>query len=259
MKIREIFGALEQFAPLSLQESYDHAGLQIGLTEDADATGALLCLDVTEEIIEEAVERGCNVVVSHHPLLFRPLTAVRSDDYVSRTLAAAIRADVCVYSAHTNLDNARGGVCHTMADRLGLQDCRPLVPMADGAGSGLVGTLPEPLGYSEFLDLVSGRFFVDSLRHNDWAGSQVSRVALCGGAGSSLIGEAARSGADAFVTGEIGYHHFFGWDDRMLLCEIGHYESEQFAIPLLKQILREAFPELPLIETVIDTNPIRYR
>lgn len=258
MKIREIFGALEQFAPLSLQESYDHAGLQIGLTEDADATGALVCLDVTEDIIREATERGCNVVVSHHPLLFRPLAEVRSDDFVSRTLVAAVRSGVNVYSAHTNLDNAPGGVCATMAERLGLQDCRPLVPMADGAGSGLLGVLPEPLSADAFVALAKRQFALQSLRRNGWTGGAVSRVALCGGAGASLIADAALCGADAFLTGEIGYHRFFGWDDRLLLCEIGHYESEQFALPLLAGILCRAFPALPVVQTALDTNPIRY-
>lgn len=259
MKIREIFEALEQFAPLSLQESYDHAGLQIGLTEDASATGLLLCLDVTEDVIAEAAQLGCNVVVSHHPLLFHPLAQVTQHDYVGRTLTAAIRAGVNVYAAHTNLDNAAGGVCHQMAQQLHLQDCRPLEPIgSEGHGSGLIGLLPAPLTRSEFLELLKTTFRVSSVRYNDWTGQRVQRVALCGGAGASLIPEALQAQADTFVTGEIGYHRFFGLEQQLLLCEIGHFESEQYTVDLLHQLLQQRFPTLPIHQTRLHTNPILY-
>lgn len=261
MKIREIFSALEHFAPLSLQESYDNAGLQFGLTGDAELTGALVCLDVTEDVIAEAALLGCNVIVSHHPLLFRPLRRVSGADYVGRTLVAAVRANIALYAAHTNLDNAAGGVCATMAARLRLRDCRPLIPMpgqAEGAGSGLVGILPEPLERGLFLRLVKERFGVSCLRCNAWTGETVRRVALCGGAGASLLGDAEAAGADAFVTGEVGYHRFFGLENQMLVCEIGHYESEQFAVALLHKLVSEAAPHCPVHETRQKTNPVHY-
>lgn len=261
MKIREIFSALEHFAPLSLQESYDNAGLQFGLTGDAELTGALVCLDVTEDVVAEAERLGCNLIVSHHPLLFRPLRRVSGTDYVGRTLVAAVKANIALYAAHTNLDNAAGGVCATMAERLGLRDCRPLIPVArqaEGAGSGLVGVLPDPLKRELFLRLVKERFGVSCLRCNAWTGETVRRVALCGGAGASLIGDAEAAGADAFVTGEVGYHRFFGLENQLLVCEIGHYESEQFAVALLHKLVSEAAPQCPVHETQLNTNPVHY-
>lgn len=128
MKIQEVVDALEQFAPLPLQESYDNAGLQVGLTE-ADVSGALLCLDVTEDVVDEAVRRGCNLVVSHHPLLFRGLKRISGGDYVQRAVMKAIKNDVCVVSMHTNLDNAEGGVNYKIAELLGLHEVT-LLPRA---------------------------------------------------------------------------------------------------------------------------------
>lgn len=259
MKIREIFEALEQFAPLSLQESYDHTGLQIGLTEDANATGVLLCLDVTEDVITEATQRVCNVVISHHPLLFHPLAQVTQHDYVGRTLTAAIRAGVNVYAAHTNLDNAAGGVCHKMAAQLCLRDTMPLVPLGtSGHGNGLIGNLSRPHTPQGFLQQLKEAFRVPCVRHNDWTGHTVQRVALCGGAGASLISEALQAKADVFVTGEIGYHRFFGQEHQMLLCEIGHFESEQYTVQLLHELLHQWFPDLTIHETQHHTNPIHY-
>lgn len=127
MKIKEIVSALERFAPLPLQDGFDNAGLQIGLTE-AEATGALLCLDVTEAVVDEAVALGCNLIVSHHPLLFRACKSVTGKDYVERCILKAIKNDIAVYSAHTNLDNAPGGVNYKMAEKIGLRRVRVLEP-----------------------------------------------------------------------------------------------------------------------------------
>ena len=269
MKIREIIGALEQFAPLSLQDSYDNAGLQIGLTEDADASGALLCLDVTEEVVAEAQERGCNLIVSHHPLLFHPLKRIVGEDYVQRTVVEAIRRGIAIYSAHTNLDNASGGVSWRMAEKLGIQDVRvlksnsnyaPPSPGGDGggAGAGIIGQLPEKMEREDFIAWVKEVFDADSVRYNSWTGEQVRTVALCGGAGAFLIPDAIAAGADVFLTGEIGYHRFFGYEDAIQLMEIGHYESEQYTLEILREIITKADPTLPVHTTTVETNPINY-
>ena len=260
MKIGTIIAALEQFAPLSLQDGFDNAGWQIGLTEDADASGALLCLDVTEDVLEEAAAKRCNLVVSHHPLLFHPLKRITGEDYVQRCAMRAIRMGIGLYAAHTNLDNAPGGVNAVMAGRLGLVDCRPLQPKegVEGAGSGLVGRLPQPMPTVAFLQRVREAFAVPCVRHNAWQGGVVERVALCGGAGAFLIPDAANCQADAFITGEIGYHRFFGWEQQLLLAEIGHYESEQFTVNLLERIIRQAAPDVPVFRTGTQTNPIAY-
>ena len=148
-----MLSALEQFAPLPLQESWDNAGLQVGLTE-AEVSGALLCLDVNEMIVDEAIRKGCNLIVSHHPLLFRGLKQVSGQDYVQRCVMKAVKNDIVIASMHTNMDNAMNGVNWKIAERLGLMDCRFFAPkQVNGieAGSGVVGTLPQPMSAKDFI------------------------------------------------------------------------------------------------------------
>lgn len=260
MKIKEIVSALERFAPLPLQESYDNAGLQTGLT-DAEATGALLCLDVTETVIDEAIALGYNLVVSHHPLVFRGVKSITGRDYVGRCLLKAIKNDIALYAAHTNLDNAPGGVNFAIARKLGLEDVRFLAPQ-DGSGqeggSGLIGTLPDWETETDFLRRVKKTFEAGCVRHSRMTGRQIRTVALCGGAGSFLIADAVAAGADVFLTGEIRYHEYFGHEREILLAEIGHYESEQYTRQLLADILHEQCPSLKVEITKINTNPIKY-
>lgn len=259
MQVRDIVRALEKFAPLPLQDSYDNSGLQIGLTT-AEVSGALLCLDVTEAVIEEAASEGCNLIVSHHPLLFRGCKQITEQNYVSRCVMSAIRHGIAVYSAHTCLDNAYKGVTYRMASLLGLERLQPLLPspLQGGAGSGLVGEFKNPMPTEAFLRLVKDTFKAACVRHNAYVYPEIRKVALCGGAGAFLIPEALRVHADAFFTGEIKYHDFFGLEKQLLLVDTGHYESEQYTIGLLEDILHRAYPELPLVKTTINTNPIKY-
>lgn len=262
MKIKEVAVALERFAPLPLQEGYDNAGLQVGLTE-TDASGALLCLDVTEDVVREAAERGCNLIVAHHPLLFRGLKCVSDASLVERCVREAVLRGIAVYAAHTNLDNAPGGVNFKMAGKLGLTDVRFLRPVrgADGSegGSGAVGLLPEAEPPMDFLRRVKRVFGVDCLLHNDGPADRlVRRVALCGGAGDFLLEEAAAQGADVFLTGEMGYHRFFGMERRLWIGVLGHYQSERFTVELLREVLAASCPGLPVHETARSTNPVRY-
>lgn len=260
MQIKDVVATLEQFAPLPLQESYDNAGLQVGLTE-AEVSGVLLCLDVTEAAIESAVASCCNLVVAHHPLLFRGLKCVGDATQPERCVRLAIQNGVTIYAAHTNLDNVPGGVCFTMAERLGLSDVRSLLPAcrADGldAVCGLVGRLPSPLLPDGFLRLVKKAFATPCLRHSRSIDRPVETVALCGGAGASFIRDALRAGVDAYVTGEAGYHDFFGLEDRMMLVTAGHFESEQYAVDLLHGLIARTHPGLRLV-VFRDTNPVFY-
>ena len=260
MKIREIIGALEEFAPLSLQDSYDNAGLQIGLTEDAEATGALLCLDVTESVIDEAIDRGCNIIISHHPLLFRPCKSITGADYIERCVIKAIKNDIAIYSAHTNLDNAKDGVNYRIANKLGLKNLKVLDPKREenGTGAGIIGTLSEPMEKDKFIRLVKNTFNASCIRFNSWTGTHIRNIALCGGAGAFLTSKAIKVGADAFITGEIGYHRFFGHENDILLIELGHFESEQYSIDILHEILKKANPNLKTYYTKVRTNPINY-
>ncbi|MBQ0023419.1 MAG: Nif3-like dinuclear metal center hexameric protein [Prevotellaceae bacterium] len=258
MKIRQITTALEEFAPLALQDGYDNAGLQIGLAEDADATGALLCLDVTEAVVDEAIELGCNLIVSHHPLLFRPMKSISGRDYIERTVIKAIKHDITIYSAHTNLDSAEHGVNYKIAEKLNLQSLQWLNPKGESAGEGIIGLLPKPLPKKEFIGIVKDVFNLSSLRCNDWQGEMVTTVALCGGSGAFLIPKAIEKGADTFLTGEIGYHRFFGYEQDILLLELGHFESEQYTSEILQSVISKAAPSLAIHKSAIPTNPILY-
>ena len=253
-----MLSALERFAPLPLQEDWDNAGLQIGLTE-AEASGALLCLDVNEQIVDEAIAKGCNIIVSHHPLLFRGLKRISGDDYVQRVVIKAIKHDICIVSMHTNMDNARGGVNFKMAEKLGLANVGFFAekPGAD-AGSGVVGELPEAVSAEDFVAAVKKAFGVECAMCNELLKRPVKTVAICGGAGDFLLPQAIAMGADAFITGEMHYHVYFGHEQKIQICVIGHYQSEQYTSEIFKSIINEACEELPVYQAETSTNPIIY-
>lgn len=263
MKIREIIDALEDFAPLALQDGFDNAGLQIGLPEDVDAAGVLLSLDVTEQVIDEAINRGCNMVISHHPLLFHPLKSISGKNYVERCIIKAIRNGIVVYAAHTNLDNALNGVNYKIAEKLNLHDLNWLEQKENmNAGSGVVGVLDSPMSKDQFVSFVKETFSVPCVRFNNWHGQTIRTVAVCGGAGAFLIPNAIKHGVDAFITGEIGYHRFFGYEDDLLLMEIGHYESEQFTLDILMDVLRKLLKDdeqCKVMKSQFISNPLIYR
>ena len=252
--------ALEQFAPLPLQESWDNAGLQVGLTE-AEVSGALLCLDVNERIVDEAVAKGCNLIVSHHPLLFRGLKTISDLTDVQRTVTKAIKAGVTVVSMHTNWDNARGGVNFKIAEKLGLSDVNFFATKSVGgveAGSGVVGELAEPMVACDFVLKVKKTFDVECAMTNELLRRPIRRVALCGGAGDFLLDQAVGLGADAFITGEMHYHQYFGYEQKIQICVIGHYQSEQFTSEIFRDVIARSCPEVATYIADTCTNPILY-
>ena len=255
-----MLSALEQFAPLPLQESWDNAGLQIGLTE-ADVSGALLCLDVTEQIVDEAERKGCNLVVSHHPLLFRGLKQISDATDVQRTVWKAVRKGICVVSMHTNLDNAPSGVNFKIAERLGLSGVGFFASKnIDGmeCGSGVIGQLAQPMAADDFIQHVKKQMEAESAMCNELLRRPISRVAVCGGAGDFLLDDAVRAGADAFLTGEMHYHQYFGHEQQIQICVIGHYESEHFSTEIFRDIIQKACPEVKTVIAETNTNPIIY-
>ena len=260
MKAKQVFDALEQYAPLPLQDSYDNAGLQIGLTEEQEVTGALLCLDVTEAIIDEAERMGCNLVVAHHPLLFRGLKSITGQSYVERCVIKAIQKGIGIYAAHTNLDNAEGGVNYRIAEKIGLKNLAFLEAKATTtpAGAGVIGELEAEEDERDFMERVKGLFGIQCIRHNALSGRKIRRVALCGGAGGFLLSQAIAQGADAFLTGEMRYHDYFGHEGELLIAEMGHYESEQYTMDIFAEVLGQRFPELKIVKTTLNTNPINY-
>ncbi len=260
VKIKEVVSALERFAPLPLQEGFDNAGLQVGLTE-AEVSGALLCLDVTEKIVEEAVAKGCNLIVSHHPLIFRPLKHLTGKTDVERTVMAAVKNDVVIVSMHTNFDNARGGVNFKIAEKMGLIDPHFFAEKSvDGivCGSGVIGDLPQALAADDFMLMLKQRFDVESVQCNQLLRRPIRKVAVCGGAGSFLLPEAMAQGADAFVTGEMHYHEYFAHEQEIQIAVIGHYQSEQYTKEIFKSIIEAECPGVRTELTEQNTNPIIY-
>lgn len=336
MKIKELLRHLEHIAPPFYQESYDNAGLIVG-DSAAACTGALLCLDSTEAVIEEAIRKNCNLVIAHHPIVFRGLKKITGKNYVERTVLKAIKNDVAIYAIHTNLDNVfRKGVNQKFAERLGLTDLQILAPkqvlkklvtwttgeqaetlqqtLLDGGafqpniirtdaaspirlemifpevaknavmealfknhpagqpvfdilptenvypeiGSGMLGSLQMPVSEEDFLKMVKKQMRAGCVRHTQLLGRQVSKVAICGGSGGFLLPNAIAAGADVFITADYKYHEFFDADGKIVIADIGHYESEQFTIQLLFDILSEKFPTFALHLTEVNTNPVRY-
>lgn len=363
MKVSDIATCIEEIAPLSLQEDYDNAGWQV---EDkySEATGALLCIDVTEEVVDEAISLGVNLIISHHPLLFKGVKSLTGKNYVERTVIKAIQHNISIYASHTNLDNAWSGVNFKMAEKLGLTNLSILMPQggkllklvtyvpvshadivrnalftagcgnigdydlcsynSNGfgtfragldshpycgtignlhqeeetrietvlpeylkevatqallkthpyeepafdfikienqwvkAGSGVVGELLCPMDEMDFLQRTKTVFHAGCIKYSNLRNRRIRRVALCGGAGAFLISQAIASDADVFITGEIKYHDYFGYDEHILLAEVGHYETEQYTKDIFCDIITKKFPNFAVHYTKVETNPINY-
>lgn len=252
MKAREIANIIEGFAPLSEQEEWDNSGFCIG-SPDKEIKGVLVGFDCTEALVKEAVERGADMIVTHHPLIFSGLKKIDPDDVVGRVVYLAIQNDIVIYAAHTNADKAQGGVNTLFAERLGLLGVEPL----DESGLALVGTLAEELSGEKFIEYVKDRFSLKALRSSDPSGKMVRKVALCAGSGSSFISKGVKAGADAFVTGDVSYHHFF-CEEGFMVLDIGHYESEIEIVNTLFSILRKNLPTFAVFTTSNNNNPIYY-
>ena len=276
LRIHEIVSAFEAVAPLALQESYDNSGLIVG-DRDAEVTRALLCLDCTEAVVDEAIGKGCDIIIAHHPIVFGGLKRFTGGDYVQRTVIKAIQNNIAIYACHTNLDNVlRGGVNERIAQQLGFDVERVLRPIAADfgsfanqggfvdsevfrtAGAGILCNLQKPMNVLDFLQHVKERMGAEVVKYTKCDIEVVGKVAICGGAGSFLIGDALRAGADAFITSDVKYHEFFDAQGKMLLCDIGHYESEKYTIDLFSNILSAKFPKFATIFAGTITNPIDY-
>ncbi len=356
MKIKEITQYLETIAPLKYQESYDNAGLIVG-NPNAECTKALLCLDSTEAIVAEAIERGCNLIIAHHPIVFSGLKQLTGKTYIERTIIEAIKNDIAIYAAHTNLDNVLTGVNQKICDKLGLVNCsilRPkkgilkklqtLCPLAavdqvrnallqagagqvgdyaettfnilgvstfqentpnvTGAhqgemkietvypahlenqilqalfkvhphekvsfdiialenayqriGAGMIGELEKPLNERDFLEQLKSKMKTNCVRYTTLRRKKVKKVAICGGAGSFLLNDAIAKGASVFVTADFKYHQFFDANSKIVIADIGHYESEQYTIELFQELLTEKFSNFDALLSKVNTNPIKY-
>ena len=220
MKIKEITDAIERFAPLALQEGYDNAGLVVGDPE-REVGRALLAVDVTEEVLAEAEREGCDLVVTHHPIVFHPLKRLNEADYVQRCVARAVRRDIALYACHTNLDSAPNGMSWRLASELGIGSLHVLAPSPD-------------------------------------KGEGVGRVAVCTGAGGSLLGEALRAGAELYLTADLKYNDFMAPSGRLTVADIGHFESEYCAIEILFEIFSKNLRTFAVRKSRCSCNPVNY-
>jgi len=256
-KVRDIASAIEFFAPRRFQEDYDNAGLQVG-DPNMDVSAILLCLDVTEDILAEAERRSCNMIVSHHPLIFKGIKQLTGGDPVQRMAIEAIKKNIAIYSAHTNLDAAWDGVSHEIAHTLGLENLRVLAPRGDdpSVGTGVIGEM-RPTPKLEFLRRVKETFSVRALRFSaNSPALVVKKVAVCGGSGAFLIRKAIEEGADAIVTGDVKYHDFTSYELDIIIADIGHYESELCSRKIFSRIIRDSFPEAVVYFSEKESNPI---
>jgi dinuclear metal center YbgI/SA1388 family protein len=256
MQIEQIISTIEDFAPLALQEDFDNSGLQVG-DPSQKLRGILLCLDVTQEVIDEAIELDCNLIVSHHPLLFRPLRTLTGKTYIERCVIKACKNDLVIYAAHTNLDNAWGGVNFLLAEKIGLQNIRFLKPGTIG-GAGAMGELVAPEDEESFLERIENIFQLKNLKHSPFTGKTIREVALCGGSGAFLIPAAVEAGADVFLTGEARYNDFYDVEDHLLLAVLGHYETEQHTKELFFDIISKKNSNFAIHFSSVNTNPVNY-
>ncbi len=254
MKISQITEVIERFAPLGWQESYDNAGLIVGRPDD-EVHKALLAVDVTEEVLDEAEAEGCDIVLTHHPIVFHALKRFNSADPVQRCVERAIRSRIALYACHTNLDSAPGGMSWRLAGMLGVGNLEVLQPAeaGGGVGFGVVGDLPEAVDTVEFMRFVRRKLGVKVIRHSD-----VRRVAVCTGAGASLIGDARRAGAGIYITADLKYNDFMTPDKALTVADIGHFESEYCVIELLFDILSKNLCTFAVRKSEHSRNPVNY-
>jgi dinuclear metal center YbgI/SA1388 family protein len=363
VKIKEIIDCIEAFAPISLQEPWDNCGLLTG-DLSREAISALITLDVTEQVIDEAIANGNNLIIAHHPFIFSGIKKVNGKNETERILINAIKNDIAIYAAHTNIDVVKNGVSWMMARKLGLEkvstlskgngllkklvvfvpeshadavrnalfdagagrignygscsfnsqgegtfcgdettkpfvgqpgetcfekevkietvfpfylqskilssmkkahpyeevayDIYPIENKHDSIGLGVIGMLGAAINASDFLLYAKETFHCATIRYAGNSNRKVQRIALCGGAGSSLIGEAVKAGADVYITGDIKYHQFFESGDQLLLADIGHYESEQFTKELFYEIVTNKFSKFAIRLSDVQTNPVKY-
>lgn len=262
-KVIDLYHFLDGIAPFELQEDYDNAGIIVGDPE-MEVTGVMMCLDSTEAIIDEAIQRNCNVIIAHHPIIFSGLKQLVGANYVQRTVMKAIRNDIAILAIHTNLDNVlANGVNEMIAKKLGLSDLSILAPkqqdvIDDVAGAGLVGYYDDHMSAVNFLDLLKEKMQLDVVKHTALCYDEVKKIAICGGSGGFLLEHAKSAGAHVFVTSDYKYHEYFDADNDIIIADIGHYESEQYTIELLYKLIKENFSTFAAHYTQRSTNPVYY-
>ncbi|MBR1627364.1 MAG: Nif3-like dinuclear metal center hexameric protein [Bacteroidales bacterium] len=230
--IQDIIFAIEEVAPLHWQESYDNAGLIIG-DVNKECSGVLICLDVFASTVRQAVEKKCNLIISHHPFIFHGIKKLEHGSQITNILTLAIKNDIAVYSAHTNMDSSLIGVNAVLGEKLFLGNISPLdnerySSETNFLGSGAVGVLEQECRAEDYLQKVKKSLNLYSIRYAGNTEKKIKKVGYCGGSGSFLIDAAIQKGCDMFLTGDLKYHDFLSCEDKIIIADIGHFESEQF-------------------------------
>ena len=260
-RISDVTEFLEQIAPLNYQENYDNSGLITG-DPNWKISGVLTCLDTTLEVIQEAKIKGCNLIISHHPKIFRAIKKLDVQYYVDKVIIQAVKNDIAIYAIHTNLDNVlTNGVNETIANRLGLINYSILQVKnhpENVIGAGLLAESKEPLSCQDLLFLLKKNLLTGIIKYTKDLGRPINKLAICGGSGSFLIREAIKQGAEVLISSDFKYHDFFEANDQIVLMDVGHFESEQFTKDLLFNLISRNFPNFASHCTKINTNPIQY-
>lgn len=259
MKVRDIAAAIEESAPLAIQEGFDNSGLIVGSSDD-EVGSALIAVDITEEVMDEAERLGVGMVISHHPIIFHALKRLNGTTYVQRVVERAIRKGIALYACHTNLDAVRGGMSYQLAEMLGVGGLTLLSHSAADpeAGFGVVGELPKPVAAMDFMRHMKERLGLQVIRHSDICRDTISRVSVCTGSGASLIDAAARAEADIYIAADFKYNDFLDADSRLIIADIGHFESEYCAIDLLYDIITKKITTFALHKSEHSRNPVNY-
>ena len=257
--IQKVMDSLEEWAPLSYQEGYDNAGLVVG-DPKTEIKGVVIALDSTEEVVEEAIHLGANLIIAHHPIVFKGLKKFNGSNYVERTVIKAIKNNIAIYACHTNLDAVMTGVNSKICDLLNVKN-RSILSLKQGedeAGAGMIGDLTEPMDEMEFLEEVKKTFNTGAIKYTKLLNKKVKKVAVCGGSGSFLLNDAIQKKADVFITSDFKYHQFFDADGQLVIADIGHFESEICTQELIYDYLSEKFTTFVPCFSKVNTNPINY-
>lgn len=257
----EIVSELERVFPKRLQEDYDNAGVQV-FAGDGQITQCLVTLDVTEEVVDEAIALGCNLIVAHHPLIFgRGLLNITPETFVGRIVLKAVKNGVSIYCAHTNADAMPLGTVGVMFEKLGIKEFQMLKLLENEdfeCGAGGIGELPKEVSTLDFLKNVKTVFNCGAIRYTEIIKPSVKKIAICPGSGSFLLEEAVRQKADVFLSGDFTYHKFFEADKKILIADLGHFETEIGIKNIFKCILQKKFTNFAVKISDINTNPIKY-
>ena len=259
MKLIDIQYVLEDWSPISNAEDFDNVGLLVG-DPSAIIEKALITLDTTQNILDEAIDQNCNLIITFHPFLYKGDESLKSEEYVDEIIFKALKHNINIYAIHTNLDNNPKGVSFQIAKRLGLKNLEIMMKKdeKENIGMGMIGDLEIEKTETDFLNFLKDKMEISNLRHSNLLGKNIKRIGVLGGSGSFGIEEALNKNIDCYVTADLKYHDFFKSNNKMLLVDIGHYESEKYTKELILNYLNKKIPKFACVIAKSRTNPVNY-